>query len=124
MPDIFVAIDTSSYPAGVNRLLLDGSFNNFVYNYFLGHKQAVNKFGTAADYTEGFSGTNEMWDQFVNYAAKDSINLKNISEKDKAQLQRRLKAYLARFKWRNAGYYQVLNNDDLVIKKAVEEIKK
>jgi carboxyl-terminal processing protease len=39
-------------------------------------------------------------------------------------LQLRLKALLARFKWRNTGFYQVLNNDDLAVKKALDSIAK
>jgi len=39
-------------------------------------------------------------------------------------LQQRLKALLARYKWRNSGFYQVLNNEDLVIKKAMEQLAK
>jgi len=38
-------------------------------------------------------------------------------------MQHQLKAMLARFKWRRAGYYQVLNADDRVIKKALEKIR-
>jgi carboxyl-terminal processing protease len=124
MPDVFVTLDTSSYQSNVNKLLLNGSFNNFVYNYYLQHEQQVNQFATAADYTKNFSGANEMWDQFVNYAVKDSVNLKMVTVKDKEALQKRLKAYLARFKWRNAGLYQVLNSDDPVILKAMETISK
>jgi carboxyl-terminal processing protease len=65
-----------------------------------------------------------MWNGLVNYAVKDSVNLTTVSAKEKESLQKRLKAYLARFRWRNAGFYQVLNSDDPVIKKALEVLAK
>ena len=37
-------------------------------------------------------------------------------------IKRRLKAYLARYRWRNEGFYELLNSEDAVIKKALEVI--
>jgi carboxyl-terminal processing protease len=124
MPDIFVPIDTSSYSFSINRLLLDGSFNNFVYKYYLQHKSQIDAYASAGDYVQRFNYMDDLWKQFVNYAAKDLVDLRNISEKQKEALQKRLEAYLARFKWRNTGFYLVLNNDDTMVKKALEELKK
>jgi carboxyl-terminal processing protease len=124
MPDIFVPIDTSSYGLGINKLLLDGSFNSFVYNYYLQHQRQVNQYSSVADYQQHFNDGNEMWNGLVRYAAKDSVNLETVNEKEKGSLEKRLKASLARFKWRNTGFYQVLNGDDAVIKKAEEQFAK
>jgi carboxyl-terminal processing protease len=124
MPDIFVALDTSSYPSAINRILLDGSFNNFVYKYYLQHKTQMDAFSSATDYVQRFSYADDMWNQFVNFIPKDSVDLRILSAKQKETLQKRLEAYLARFRWRNTGLYQVLNSDDPVIKKAMEELKK
>ena len=65
-----------------------------------------------------------MWKQFVAYAKKDSANLEDVTPKQKETLQKRLEAYLARFRWRNSGYYQVLNSEDTVFTKAFEQVKK
>lgn len=124
MPDIFVAIDTSSYQRQINKLLFDGSFNIFVYNYYLEHKQQVEQYTTVTDFAQHFSNGNDMWDGLVNYGIKDSVNLQKVTAKEKESLQKRLKASLARFKWRNSGFYQVLNTDDVVIKKAEELLAK
>ncbi|HEX7904537.1 MAG TPA: S41 family peptidase [Chitinophagaceae bacterium] len=124
MPDIFVSIDTSRYQKSVNRLLIDGGFNSFVYNYYLQHEQQVQQYKSAADYMKGFISSEEMWNNLVLYAAKDSIDLKAVTGKEKTSLQQRLKALLARYKWRSAGFYEVLNADDAAIKKALETISK
>ena len=124
MPDIFVPIDTSAYPIEVNRLLIDGRFNNFVYRYYLEHKSQIGAYKSADDYEQHFVNLDDMWNQLSNYALKDSIDLTTVSAKQKNALKERLKAYLARFKWRNYGFYQVQNHDDPVVVKALEELKK
>jgi len=124
MPDRFVPVDTATYPSGVNRLFATGGINSFVYTYYLKNKTQVDQYTSANDYVQRFNQLNEMWDQFVDYAKKDSVKLDTATIKQKESLQKRLEAYLARFRWRNDGYFQVLNNEDAVVKKALEELKK
>ncbi len=124
MPDFFVPIDTATYPVGVNRLFVNGSFNSFVYAYYLSHRAQIDQYKSASEYIQRFDKLNELWEKFVNYAvSKDSIDLRSLTPKQKESLQRRLEAYLGRFKWRNSGYYQVLNSEDTVINKALERLK-
>ena len=120
MPDIFVPLDTSSYQRSVSQLLVDGGFNSFVYNYYLQHKAQIDQYATAGDYTQRFNNGEVMWDELVRYATRDSINLNEVGGKEKESLRLRLKALLARYRWRNTGFYQVLNSNDLMVKKALE----
>jgi carboxyl-terminal processing protease len=124
MPDVFVPLDTSRYNRSVNRLLLDGQANSFVYNYYLQHKQAIDQYSTTAIYASQFHNEEDMWNGMVNYTAKDSFNLQGVAGKEKELVQQRLKALLARYKWRTSGFYQVLNTNDPVLKKALEEINR
>jgi carboxyl-terminal processing protease len=124
MPDVFVPLDTSTYQRNISQMLVDGAFNNFVYNYYLQHKSQLQQYSSPSDYIRHFNNENDMWQQLENYVSKDSVNLKTIPVKDKESLEKRLKAYLARFRWRNEGFYEVLNTDDAVIKKALEEMAK
>jgi carboxyl-terminal processing protease len=124
MPNVFVAIDTSTYPSSVNRILLDGRFNNYVYTWFLQHKKLMDGYASSTDYIQHFNYRDDLWNGFVGFAAKDSINLNALSELQKETLHKRLEAYLARFRWRNTGFYQVLNSDDPVVLKALEIVKK
>jgi carboxyl-terminal processing protease len=124
MPDIFVPMDTSTYQRNVSRALANGSFNNFVYNYYLQHKNELQQYKDAADYTLHFNRENEMWEQFVKYESKDTIDLSKVSARDKESVQKRLKAFLARFRWRTSGFYQVLNADDKMLAAAMDALKK
>ncbi len=121
-PNVFVPIDTSSDQQKIFRMLSEGKFNNYVYNYYLLHKQQMEQYATATDYASRFNSA-DMLNSILN-SAPDSLKLKNISIKEKELLQQRLKALLARYKWRNAGFYQVLNSEDIVIKKALEQFVK
>ncbi|MBD0289514.1 MAG: carboxyl-terminal protease, partial [Flavisolibacter sp.] len=118
--DIFVPIDSSLFTRSVTRLYLDGRFNNFVYTYYIKNLPQWNQYKTPADFVTRYKNTSDAWDHLVQYALKDSINLQKIPEKDKRAIQDRIKAYLARFKWRTQGFYQVLNTSDDVVKKALE----
>lgn len=123
MPDIFVPIDTATYPAGINRLFSKGTFNSFVYTYYLQHRPEIDQYKSTADFIQRFGRLPQMWEQFVDYAKKDSVDLSTVNEQQKTSLQRRLEAYLARFRWRSNGFYQVLNDEDAVVSKARQEMK-
>jgi carboxyl-terminal processing protease len=124
VPDVFVPIDTSVFTRSVTRLYLEGRFNNFVYKYYIDHRPLFQEYKTPADFALRYRNSSDAWEQLVAYALKDSINLKNIPEKDKLNIQEQIKAYLARLKWRTQGYYQVYNNYDPVVKKAREVLEK
>jgi carboxyl-terminal processing protease len=123
MPDIFVPIDTATYPSAVNTMLVNGNLNNFVYTYYLHNKQQIDQYTSATDYMNKFNGQH-MWEQFISFAHNYSVDLNTVTAEQKTSLQKRIEAYLARFRWRNTGYYQVLNQEDNVITKAIEEVRK
>lgn len=119
MPNIFVPLDTNSAVRAVNHLLANGNFNGFVYNYYLHHRQQIDAYKSAADFAQHFSVSGEMWNEMLTYAAAEKISLKNITEQEKAALSQRLKALLARYRWRTNGFYQVLNETDPMVRKAL-----
>jgi carboxyl-terminal processing protease len=120
MPDVFVPIDTGTFLRSVTKLYLDGTFNNFVYTYYINRLSQFSQYSSPADFLKRYNNVNDAWNQLVLYALKDSINLKNTPTKDREVIQKRIKAYLAKFKWRTQGYYQVLNHYDPVVTKASE----
>lgn len=120
VPDIFVGLDTNSLTKNVSLLYLDGRFSNFVYTYYINHTSEFNQYKSPADFASRYNGVGDVWSQLVNYAMKDSIKLNNVPEKDRANIQNQIKAYLARLKWRSQGYYQVSNSFDPAIQKARE----
>jgi carboxyl-terminal processing protease len=123
-PDVFVPIDSSLYIRSITQLYLDGRFNNFVYTYYIQHLPEWERYKSPGDFTARYQNSADAWNKLVEFAAKDTINLKNIPADDKKEIQDRIKAYLARFKWRTQGFYQVANSNDKMVKAALNEIKK
>ena len=119
-PTIFVPIDTSHQQINVLKLLGEGHFTDFIYNYYLQHKQQVDDYKTATDYVKDFNGA-DLWAVLIS-KTNDLLQLNKIPAKERELLEQRLKALLARYKWRNSGFYQVLNHNDRVVKKALEII--
>ena len=124
MPDVFVPVDTSIYTRSITQLYLDGRFNNFVYTYYIDNMPLWQQYKTPTDFATKYNNTNDAWNKLVVYAMKDSINLNKVPSSDKQAVEERIKAYLARFKWRTQGFYEVANSFDDIVQKAREVIKK
>jgi carboxyl-terminal processing protease len=124
MPDVFVPIDTNNIQRNVTQLYLETTFNNFVYNYYIQNISQFNQYKSAVDFAQRFPGINDAWNQLERYALKDSIYLKNIPSKDQQGIKDRLKAYLARYKWRTEGFFEVINMNDDAVKKGLEVLNK
>lgn len=121
-PTVFVPIDTSRALQRMLRLISDGKFNSYVYQYYLQNRTAIDQFKDIRDYNRQFSGAQLLGSIAV--TAPDSFRLNSISAAEKELLGWRLKASLARYKWRDSGFYEVLNSGDHVVKKAMEVIGK
>jgi len=119
-PKFLVGRDTSSLDRNAALLYYDGTMNRFIYNYYINHLDEINKFSSPEEFIAKFNNEGGRWQELVNFAAKDSIDLTQIPPVDKAFLQRTMKAQLAKYKWRWEGYYEALNSFDPVIKKALE----
>jgi len=119
-PGVFVSLDTGTMHKNVSRLYLSGSLNDFIYNYYIHHIDELNNYKTPMDFNDNYKNLENIWQELNTYAIKDSIDLSRIPPEDKLYLQNRLKAQLARYKWRSEGYYEVYNTTDKAIKKALE----
>ncbi len=123
-PDVFVPLDTSGFTRSVDKLYLEGRFNNFVYQYFINNREEFSTYKTPAEFAKGYQNLSAPWAQLVEYAKKDSIKLANIPELDKRKIQLRIKAYLARLRWRTQGFFEVSNASDPIVMKAKEVLGK
>ncbi len=124
MPDIFVGIDTSGYSREINKVFFNGSFNNFVFHYYLDNKNILAPYSSPLEYSKSFDPSKEMWTKFTNWVHKDSINLSGVPSFEKTRIEDRMEAQLARFKWRDSGFYQVMNTKDPVVLAAIKELSK
>ena len=84
---------------------------------------ALNKFTSADAFIKHYAVTDEQLNNFVVYVSR---SIKEINSKEllvsKPTIKTILKAFTARFKWGDNAYFEILNNDDVTLKKAIESI--
>ncbi|HNG63178.1 MAG TPA: S41 family peptidase [Ferruginibacter sp.] len=123
-PDYFIALDTTGLVGEAGKVYSRNTISNFAYYYYLGHRDALNAFKTPADFTRNFQFSENDWAQFVQAAAKDTVNLSGLGEKNKLDLVQRVRAAIARHLWRNEGYYETINATDNAIQRSLELLAK
>ena len=123
-PDIFIPADTSFYSPAITRIYVKATIPNFVYRYYLQNQAQLKSFHSPSEFNKGFDFSENIWTQFVEAAAKDSITLATILPKEKADLTSRIKSSMARQLFRNEGYFEMMNMQDEAVKKAVEVLSK
>jgi carboxyl-terminal processing protease len=124
MPDIFVSVDTSVISRNFARLYTNNTLSNFAYHYYIQHRAELKAMPSAIDLFNKYKTSDPLWNQFASFAIKDSVNISAFTPKDREFAQQRLISLIARQQWRYNGFYEVINADDLTVKKAVEEINK
>jgi carboxyl-terminal processing protease len=78
----------------------------------------IDQYHSAADYAQHFNA-DDLWKGYEKETT-DSVQPANWNANDKALVKLRMKALLARYKWRNTGFYEVLNEEDPALKKIKE----
>jgi carboxyl-terminal processing protease len=123
-PDYFIAADTTAMGAITAKLYNKGLLSDFGYRYFIKNRSSLLQYKTPAELAKNFSITDLEWKFFAQLSAKDSINLDGISIKEKTNISKALKSYVARQLFRTAGYFEIMNAEDEGIKKAIEIFNK
>lgn len=122
-PDVYVPFDTTSMGKETIKLYLKGTLSNFIYSYYMQHKQQLGSFKTPGELGKVYHAGNKEWEALRSFAAKDTIDLAKVSEKDKSQIIERMPALIARQIWRQEGYYKVINLTDKFVVKALETLQ-
>jgi carboxyl-terminal processing protease len=122
-PDIFIPLDTSNYSPAISIIYISGLVGDFGYTYYVQNKDRLSAYKTVADFDKQFVFTEADWQLFTATVAKDSINVNNITPKEKSNMVLRIKASIARELWRNEGYFETMNTDDDGVNKAIQILK-
>ncbi len=123
-PDIFISFDTTTLSRSITSLYVSGTLNRFIYTYYIQHLPAFQPFNGPTAFATGFHDDEKVYNALVTYAARDTIDLRQLPARDKEALQHRVRALLARQIWRTEGYYEVSNAYDPVVAKALEVVEK
>ncbi len=126
-PDIFIPMDTSMYNPFVMDVFGMSLLQEFAYNYFAGNKESlVAKYKTAEQFKTSFIVDDNLYGQFTKYCFEHGANKDNAkyTAVSKNYLSLRLKAYLAKQLFNTEGFYVVAAQDDKMILRALQELKK
>lgn len=123
-PDIFIPFDTTGFARPVYELFNKQTFSRFIYSYYIQRRSFFAQFKDPADFAKRFDQSEAAWNNLIDFAAKDSIQLQGLGGRDKAEVQQRIRTWLARQIWRMPGYYEINNSNDTMVKRALEELRK
>jgi carboxyl-terminal processing protease len=124
MPDVFVSADTSYNSPYLNKLYSKGVLNAFTLEYFDKNRMKLNsQFKTFADFKAKFKYTPEDIQTFIAKAESEGVKYNEEQyRKSENEILLILKGYLASNLWRISELYQIVNENDKVLEKALEVI--
>lgn len=124
MPDVFVPLDTSHSSKYFNGLFRGGYFNTFAFEYVKKNKDELKKtYPTIQTFKEGFTIDEKLRKQFTDFAHQEDSTLTfnaDDYQKDKFYIETRLKGIIASDMYGFEQSYQILNDMNDPLKKAVE----
>jgi carboxyl-terminal processing protease len=118
MPDVFIAGDTSGTSLYLSELQWSGVFNAFAFDYL---NQAKLNYSLQQFLTQ-FQVTDQLLNKFTSFATKEfDVRLqRNEFLHSKENIKQLLKAEIARHLFLENGYYQVMNNHDQDVQRALK----
>ena len=126
MPDVFVPLDTTQYTKFLRQMAARSYIINANLKYIdVNRKQLKKQFATFNDFNARFEVPQSLIDDVVQAAEKDKIKPKDQQELQATlpQLRRQLKALIARDLWDMSKYFQVINETNPIVVKAVGLLK-
>ena len=126
MPDVFVPLDTTQYTKFLRQMAARSYIINANLKYIdVNRKQLKKQFATFNDFNARFEVPQSLIDDVVQTAEKDKIKPKDQQELQATlpQLRRQLKALIARDLWDMSEYFQVINETNPIVVKAVGLLK-
>ena len=111
IPDVFVAIDTTSYMTN----FYFNSLNNYAFDYVDNNRKALEKW-TINDFVKDFDTEETVFNNYLS-KIKDKAN---PSFKMKQNLKKYLKASIANTLFGDIGFYRILHQDDKMLLKVLE----
>lgn len=124
MPDIFVPLDTSSYSSYYRSLMNSGILYRFVVRYIdRNRRELTSKYPSFELFEKNFSVTSSILDQLTAYAEAQKLPPDPAGMAASGdQIRLLVKAYIARDLFDTNEFFQIYNQSDKTVQKAVEVI--
>lgn len=123
MPDVFVPLDTQDISAYFMRLNMQGLFYNFGFMYADQNRDQLEEKYTAEAFVETFRIDHSLLGDFYEFATSKGVEYNSKgAEKSKHIIQNRIKAAVGRNLWGDNVFYEIINKDDILIQRTLEEL--
>jgi len=127
MPDVFVALDTTETSTYFSDLIQGGHVNNFAFKYINANRAALKaQYPDINTFKNNFNCDQAFMDQFFAHVAQEDSTLlfdqKGYSTSEKL-LKLRLKAVLAQDLWSTNEMFQIYNETNEILQKAIEVLQ-
>lgn len=126
MPDDFVPLDTTQFTALHRALVARSLVINATLRYTDEHRKELRqKYASFDDFNANFQIPAYVTDSIMAEAAKANVKPKDDAELQKTMpmLRQQLKALVARDIWDMNEYYRIMNEENRIVRRAVETIK-
>ncbi len=124
MPDLFVPLDTTMGSNYYSNLLRKGALNDFTLTYTDNNRnQLKTDYPTIQVFREKFKIEQKFLDDFFAFATKQGVTMDTAGYNTSLPLIKiQLKALLARNLWDTDAYFEVINDLNGALQKAIEAI--
>ena len=124
IPDVFVSLDTSSTSEYWNRLVRKGIMNQFALNYVdKNREELLRMYPSLEAYKKDFDPAYVL-QEMIAYAEKEGVAYNEVDyQKAKRAIDLRLKANIAQNLWDYPSFYQIINDLNDALQKAVEALE-
>ena len=127
MPDYFIPLDTTKYTKYHRELVAKGIITNTTLRYSdRNRKKILSTYKNFDSFLKNYQVSDEELEILKEEAEKRSVKPKDEEERNKTlpQLKLQLKALLARDLWDMSEYFEVMNQENEAVQKAVELLEK
>ena len=112
IPDVFVAIDTTSYMS--NFYFAD--INNFAFDYVDSNRKKLQKW-TVDDFVDNFDKDEKIFDSYLIRAKEKGYTPSFLTRKS---IKRYLNASIGSLLFGDVGFYRIIHQNDKMIQKVIE----
>jgi carboxyl-terminal processing protease len=124
MPDVFVSVDTSYNTPYLNKLFAKNVLNSFTLDYYDRNRTLLNsKYKLFGDFKNDFQFTDDDIKSLIAKGETEGIKFNEEQfNKSKDEMMLILKGLVATNLWQTSEYFQIINQNDKVIDKALKVI--
>jgi carboxyl-terminal processing protease len=121
-PDIFVPRDTTGITSYFTKVNNSGYLYEFAFQYTDQNRTKLKSFGNY-ELLGKYLDTVNLNEAFATFTSDKGIRRNpHMINKSRKLIENRLKAYIIRNTFGDQGYYSIINQEDMTVKKAIEEL--